>query len=165
MSPEVGYPHDFEGLLDRFGVGRDRKVWYTVLFLPESIAAELPFATFPRLRVEGEIADVPVEGAWMPTGDRRRYFIVAPRVLKAGGDGGVGVGDLVRMRFRIADQNAVDVPPELAAALACIADARTAWDALTPGKQRGLTHRVHGAKSAETRARRVAEVISIIVDR
>jgi hypothetical protein len=26
--------HSFEGPIDRFGVGKSRKVWYTVLFLP-----------------------------------------------------------------------------------------------------------------------------------
>lgn len=155
----VPYVHSFEGPIDRFGVGKTRKVWYTVLFLPQDLEKELPFATFPRLRVDGEIADLPVEGAWMPTGDGRRYFIVAPRVLK-GAD--VGVGDLVEMRFGIADQTAVDVPVELAAALAHCPNAQVAWLALTPGKQRGLTHRIHGAKAPGTRRRRTDEVIAIL---
>jgi len=149
--------YDFEGRIDRFGVGRERKVWYTVLFLPDGLATALPFGRFPRLRVEGEIADVPVAGAWMPTGDGRRYFIVSPRVLK---DAGVGLGDLVEMRFGIADQDAVDVPAALADALVRDEGARAAWDALTPGRRRGLAHRVHGARTPETRARRVAEVIA-----
>lgn len=156
------YPCSFEAPLDRFGVGRERKVWYTVVFLPAALEAELPFAAHSRLRVEGEIAEVPVEGAWMPAGDGRRYFIVAPRVLK---DAGVAVGDLVEMRFRIADQDAVDVPPELAAELTADPDARAAWDALTPGKRRGLTYRVHGAKARATRMRRVAEVMAMLVIR
>lgn len=149
----------FEGTIDRFGVGRTRKVWYTVLFLPHELEAKLPFVQFPRLRVKGEIGESPVEGAWMPTGDGRRYFIVAPRVLRVLKHLGVGLGDLVDMRFRIADQNAVDVPPELTAALAANPRAYKAWGALTAGKQRGLTHRIHPAKTEETRARRVAEVL------
>jgi len=156
----TAYPHVFEADLDRFGVGRTRKVWYTVLFLPADLAATLPFADHPRLRIEGEIADVPVEGAWIPTGDGRRYVIVAPRVLK---DAGVGIGDRVEMRFRIADQAAVDVPPELAAAIARDAAAQQAWAALTPGKRRGHAHRVRDAKGEATRARRVAEVITLLV--
>ena len=155
----VSYLHSFEGPIDRFGVGKTRKVWYTVLFLPPDLEAELPFAVYPRLRVEGEIADLPVEGAWMPTGDGRRYFIVAPRVLKGAE---IGVGDMVEMRFGIADQTAVEVPAELAAALKQSPDAQEAWQALTPGKQRGLTHRVHGAKAPETRRRRTDEVIAIL---
>lgn len=155
----LGYPYSFEGPVDRFGVGKTREVWYTVLFLPSELAASLPFATHPRLRVEGEIADLPVEGAWMPTGDGRRYFIVAPRVLKGAS---LGVGDIVEMRFGIADQNAVDIPPELTSALNRSPASRGAWEALTPGKQRGLTHRIHGAKTSATRRRRVDEVIEIL---
>lgn len=155
----VPYLHSFEGPIDRFGVGKTRKVWYTVLFLPPDLESELPFAIYPRLRVEGEIADLPVEGAWMPTGDGRRYFIVAPRVLKGAT---VGVGDMVEMRFGIADQTAVDVPADLAAALARCPKAQGAWLALTPGKQRGLTHRIHGAKALATRRRRTDAVIAIL---
>mgnify|MGYP001766017924 CR=1 FL=1 len=75
---EFGFPHRFEGPLDRFGVGRERKVWYNVLLLPAAWESVLPFESFPRLRVKGEIADLPFEGAWIPTGDGRRYVIVAP---------------------------------------------------------------------------------------
>lgn len=151
------YDYSFEGLIERFGVGKTRTIWYTVLLLPTDMHAELPFARYPRLRVDGEIADIPVTGAWMPTGGGRRYFIVAPRVMK---DAAVGVGDLVEMRFKIADQDAVDMPSELMAALLADPMAMAAWEALTPGRKRGLTHRVHSAKSLATRARRVAEVVT-----
>lgn len=156
-----GYPHAFEAPLSRFGVGRTRKLWYTVLFLPPAIEPALPFAAHPRLRVEGEIAELPAEGAWMPTGDNRRYFMVSPKILKAAQ---LAIGDTVEMRFRIADQGAVDVPPELAAALAADPAARGAWAALTPGGRRGFAHLVHGAKASATRARRVADVLAAIRD-
>ncbi|HEX8555924.1 MAG TPA: DUF1905 domain-containing protein, partial [Sphingomonas sp.] len=109
------YPHTFEGPLDGFGVGRERKVWYNVLFLPDELAATLPFDRHPRLRVEGELAELPIAGAWMPTGDARRYIIVPARIMK---EAEIGIGDMVEMRFAIADQDAVDVPPELTHALA-----------------------------------------------
>lgn len=156
-----GYPHVFETRLERHGVGRTRKLWYNVVFLPVELVAELPFRAHPRLRVEGEIADLPIEGAWMPTGDGRRYLIVAPRLLQ---EAGVAIGDLVEVRLRVADQDAVDMPPELAAALAAHADARTAWDGLCAGKRRVFAHRVSAAKSPATRARRVAEVMEVLKD-
>lgn len=155
----AGYPHEFDGPLRRFGVGRNRQIYYTVLFIPPELKAALPFATYPRLRVEGEIADLPVEGAWMPAGDGRHYSIVAARVLRAVNG---KVGTVLGMRFRIADQNAVDVPPELAAALMEDAQAYALWEALTPGRRRGLTHRIHSAKSADTRKRRTADVIALL---
>jgi hypothetical protein len=146
------YPHDFEGRIERFGVGRDRKVWYKVLFLPERFEAVPPFDRLATVRVDGEMADVPVAGAWMPTGDGRRWFIVSPHVLRTAE---IKLGSVVEMRFRIDDQNRVDVPDALAAALANDADARAAWDALTPGKRRGLAHGVKAAKSPETIRKRV----------
>jgi hypothetical protein len=134
-------------------------VWYTVLFLPDELAAVLPFDRHPRLRVEGEIADVPVQGAWMPTGDGRRYFMVSPAVLKAARP---EPGQLLEMRFRIDDQERVDVPEALAAALARDGEAVAAWDALTPGKRRGIAHLVASGPTAPTQARKVAEVIEAL---
>lgn len=151
------YPHVFEAPLRRHGVGRERVIWYVVLFLPPHLEGDLPFARYPRLRVEGEIGDVPVAGAWMPTGDGHRYFIVSPTVRKATG---ARLGTMLEMRFRIADQDAVEILDVLARALAAEPRARLAWDALTPGYQRGLAHRVNAAKTDPTRDRRVAEVIA-----
>ena len=156
-----GLPSSFEAPIDRFGVGRERKIWYNVLFLPPALENVLPFAVYPRLRVEGEIADVPFEGGWIPTGDGRRYVIVSPRILR---DARTGVGEIVEMRFKIADQTAVDVPAELLAALRENPDVNDIWRLLTPGKRRAFTHRVHGTKSASTRARRVAEIIAALRD-
>ncbi len=149
------YPHTFEAPLERWGVGRARKVWYTVLFLPTDLERMLPFDRYPRLRIEGEIADVPVTGAWMPTGEGRRYFIVSPAVLKAARP---EPDELVEMRFRIDDQDRVDVPEELAAALARNGPAAAFWDTLTPGKRRGLAHFVNAVRTPPIRRRKAAEV-------
>lgn len=150
------FPYRFEGPLARHGVGRSKVIWYTVLFLPHELEPELPFDEHPRLRVDGEIADVPVQGAWMPTGDGRRYFMISPAVLKAVKP---EPGQLLEMRFRIDDQDRVDVPDALAAALRTDAKAAAAWEGLTPGKRRGLAHFVGAAKTAPTQARKVAEVM------
>lgn len=160
MSP--AYPFAFEAPLRRHGVGKgERVLWYAVLFLPPELAAALPFARHPRLRVEGEVMDVPVAGAWMPTGDGRRYFIVSPAVRKAAQ---AGPGTLLEMRFRIADQDAVEVPDALRQALSADPAAQAAWDALLPGRRRGLAHSVAAAKTDPTRARRVAEVLAALRD-
>lgn len=78
MIADSAYPFTFEAEIERFGVGRVRKVWYNVLFLPDTLATRLPFASHSRLRIEGEIADVPIANAFMPAGDGRHYVIVAP---------------------------------------------------------------------------------------
>jgi hypothetical protein len=153
------YPHAFEAPLERHGVGRTRKVWYNVLFLPAATAAQLPLATHPRLRVEGEIADVPVANAFIPAGDGRHYVIVSPEVIAAAA---LRPGQRVEMRFRIADQDAVAVPADLARALARDSAAHAAWGALTVGRRRALSHFVDGAKQAATRGRRIAAVLAAV---
>jgi uncharacterized protein YdeI (YjbR/CyaY-like superfamily) len=62
----------------------------------------------------------------------------------------------------VADQHAVTVPDELAAALRHERAAARAWEALTPGKRRGFAHRVAAAKATETRRRRVDEVLAAL---
>lgn len=154
------YPYSFEAEIEKFGVGKKRKIWYNVLFLPDKLKAELPFAEHPRLRVEGEIADVPIANAFIPAGDGRNYVIVAPGVLE---DGEVTLGDRVEMRFRIADQDHVDVPPELTAALESDSEAKRAWEALTPGKKRMVAQHVLSAKTDSTRNRRIEEAVEAVL--
>lgn len=154
------YPYSFEAEIEKFGVGKTRKIWYNVLFLPAELKAELPFAEYPRLRIEGEIADVPIANAFIPAGDGRSYVIVAPSVLE---DGEVTLGGRVEMRFRIADQNHVNVPPELTAALERHSEAKRAWEALTPGKRRMVAQHVLSAKTEATRNRRTDEAIDAVM--
>lgn len=153
------FTHSFEDLISLHGVGVKKVLTYKVLFMPPRFESELPFKEFPRLRVEGEIADVPVRGAWMPVGDGRRYFIVSPDIKE---QTGLDVGDVVEMRFRIDDQDFVDVPRSLE--LAILEDERVSerWDGLTAGKKRMFTFHVSSAKTAPTEAKRIAEAMEAI---
>lgn len=153
------FPHVFEATIERHGVGRRRKIWYNVVFLPERLRAELPFERYPRLRIEGEIADVPIANAFIPAGGGSYYLIVGPNVLR---DGDTAVGDVVEVRFRIADQNHVDVPPELRRAIDADERSADAWDELTPGRRRMLAQHVLSAKTAPTRSRRVGEALDAL---
>ncbi|MEM6907819.1 MAG: YdeI/OmpD-associated family protein [Pseudomonadota bacterium] len=155
------YPYEFEAQIERFGVGVKRVIWYNVLMLPDHLQSELPFDEYPRLRVEGEIADIPIANAFMPTGDGRNYVIVAPNVLK---QAGVGLGDTVEMRFKIADQDHVDLPEALELALKRRTEASNAWDAITPGKKRMLAQHVLSAKTDKTRSKRVSEALEALVN-
>ncbi|MEM6506371.1 MAG: YdeI/OmpD-associated family protein [Planctomycetota bacterium] len=155
------YPHTFETAIDRFGVGKTKVLWYTVVFLPDDLRPELPFDQYPRLRVEGEIEEVPIANAFIPTGDGRYYLIVSPRVLK---NAGVEVGDAVRVRFRVADQNHVEVPAALQRAIKADSKAASAWAALTPGKKRMLAQHVVSAKTGKTQAKRLAETLEALID-
>jgi hypothetical protein len=146
--------YDFE-----FCVPIVRHMTHTVVMLPERLFASLPFEQFPRLRVEGEIAEIPFEGAWQPTANGERYLMVPKRVLS---EAGVGLGSMVDMRFRIGNQDAVDVPDALLVALENDDDALQKWETLTSGAKRSFAYRVNCAKTLPTIAKRVEEVIGMV---
>lgn len=133
-----------------------RQLSYKVLFASSALERELPFAAHPRLRIEGEIEDVPVQLAWQPSSGRGHYVMVSPAVMKALG---VSLGDEVTLRFNLAPQDAVEVPEELRALVDGTARRKELWSALTPGRRRGLSHFVASAKTAPTRSRRAALVV------
>ncbi|MEM9915793.1 MAG: YdeI/OmpD-associated family protein [Planctomycetota bacterium] len=155
------YPHKYETTVERFGVGKTKVLWYTVVFLPDEIRSDLPFDRYPRLRVEGEIEEVPIANAFMPTGDGRYYLIVSPKVLK---DAEVEVGDVVRIRFRVADQNHVEVPPALQRAINVDHQVAKAWDTLTPGRKRMLAQHVMSAKTPKTQTKRLNEALEALIE-
>lgn len=159
MSAEL-YPFAFEGEIVRHGVGAARQVFYRVLFLPDALAAALPFKAHPRLRFEGEVAEQPIAAAWIPAGGGRWYAILSPDLLKAAD---AKVGDIVEMRFRVDDQNRVDAPQELLDAIAADAEgAAELWSAATPGAKRALAQLVGSARTAPTRAKRVAKALDVL---
>ena len=148
------YPHSFEGCVETHDVGSERYV-YTVCWIPDEVARELPLEENPRLRVEGEINDVPFAGALHPVRGRW-YVLLSKAFLKEALPEG---GSELEVRFRVADQDAVDVPDELADLLEVRPTARAAWEALTPGKRRFLAHPVASAKRPDTRRRRAEKVV------
>ena len=147
--------HEFGAPLSMHGVGKSRVIWYQVLFMPEALAKQLLLRAHPRLRVRGEIIDIPVAGAWMPVGDGRHYFIVSPAVRKGTG---ARLGDMLDMRFIVDDQERVDVPAALEEALAAKPELRAVWQEHSAGKRRGHAHQVAQAKSIPPAQRRVQQV-------
>lgn len=79
---------------------------------------------------------------------------------KATGRGG---GDEVEVRLDVDDApRVVEVPADLAVELAKDAAAKAAWDRLSYSRQRAHAEPITAAKSAETRARRVAKVLAAL---
>ena len=151
------FEHEFDAPVTHHDVGSDR-YRYTVVYVPDAVAASLPLDEHPRLRINAEVDDYPLDAALSPVRGQW-YILLSKKMLSAIGR---RVGDTVTVRFRIADQNAVEVPESLLAALRGDAQMQPLWDALTPGKQRSLAYRVGSAKSPETQARRIAEVFDIM---
>ena len=152
------YPHSFEASITEHDVGSRRYV-YTVVFVPPETIAQLPMDEHPRLRVTGEIDELPFEAALTPVGGRW-YLLLSKKTLKKLGK---SLGDEVTVSFEIGEQDAVDVPTELARALGEDMAVKELWDQQTPGKQRGLAYRVASAKRAKTREKRVAEVFEVLL--
>lgn len=146
------FTHEFEGHVERHGNGR---AIYHIVYLPEDVAVSLPFAEHPRLRVSAELNDFPIEGAFVPHGDGRWHLHIGKRVLKATE---LQFGDRISVRFAIADQDAVDIPQILQAALDDNPTFASLWSELTPGKQRGYSYRIGQAKRLETQEKRILEL-------
>jgi hypothetical protein len=149
------YPHEFEAPIVHHDIGTYR---YTVVFLPDDLARLLPFDRHPRLRMSGEIGDVPFRGAWQPV--RGRWFVMLSKAALR--EAGLSPGDIASVRFRVEDQAEVELPDLLRRALETDAAACAGWKALTPGKRRGLAHRIASARTAPTASRRLAEVLAAL---
>ena len=146
------FPHSFSGPIEHHDLGSYR---YTVLWLPEDVAAALPLAEHPRLRISGEFNEEPCRGAWQPCRGRW-YLMLGKPLLKATG---LSVGRTAELRFRVEPQDEAETPPVLTAALAGNEAAAARWATLTPGKRRALGHHVASAKTGATVVRRVAQAM------
>lgn len=147
MSDEAGAPDwcVFEGRVEPRRTGR---ATYTILPLPAEAAADLAGAR----RVEGEIAEHPVNLALSRAAEVEGPFLWTGRSLLD--RIGLEPGRPVEVRLRAAPEAEVEVPDDLAHALRA-GDATAAWEALTPGRQRGALYGLATAKRPETRARRI----------
>ncbi len=148
------YPHVFEAEIVPHNVG----YLHTVVFLPPQFFPQLPLDKHPRLRISGEINNYPFEGAWQPVRGRW-YLMLSKKLLK---QTGLAIGDIAEVRFRVEDQDAVDVPEELSQAIATNDAVQSYWDSISSGKKRGLAYYVSSAKRAATRERRVNDVMAAL---
>lgn len=141
----------FEGVVEPLVLGR---ATYTILRLPAPVARAL--ASGGARRVEGEINDHPVNLALARAPDLDDVFLWAGRSLLD--RVGATPGARVEVRLRPAAADIVDTPDDLSLALRQ-AGQTDRWQALTPGKRRGLLYQIDSARTATTRARRIAALI------
>jgi hypothetical protein len=127
---------------------------YTIVRLPPAVAAALG----PARRVEGEFAEHPVNLAITrgPAEVIEGPFLWAGRSLMD--RTGLAPGTVFEARLRPAPEDGVEVPGDVALALRS-GGVLDAWEALTPGKRRGLLYKIDTAKRAETRAARIAALV------
>jgi hypothetical protein len=152
----MSYEFEFVARITKYDQGR---YGLKVIYLPEELESQLPFAERPRVRVRGEIEEVPFSGAWQP-GAGRKFLMVSKQMMKARK---LNLGDWASVRFHLDDPEKVDVPEELEAAILKNKAAKKVWDGLTAGKKRNFVVLVGSAKGKETRLKRTAKAIEILL--
>jgi hypothetical protein len=87
-----------------------------------------------------------------------RYLLGASAAVRA--EAGISAGQTLTVSVEVdTAPRTVEVPDDLAAALATSPEAAAAWDALTYSQQRQHAEAVLAAKKPETRERRVSTII------
>jgi Bacteriocin-protection, YdeI or OmpD-Associated/Domain of unknown function (DUF1905) len=124
--------------------------------LPADVAAAIGGRA--RIAVAGTINGVPFRGSTMPMGDGRHC--VGFRKDERARAGGVETGDTVTIEIARDDEpRTVDVPADLADALAADAAVQAAFDAMSYTHRKEWAAAVAGAKRPETRARRIVQAV------
>jgi hypothetical protein len=143
----------FEAVLGA-GVG-DRPA----VVLPAEVAAAMGGRA--RIPVAGTINGIAFRGSTMPLGDGRHC--VGFRKDTREEAGGIDVGETVAIEIRRDDApRTVDLPEDLAAALAAEPGLRDAFDAMSYTHRREWVEAVEEAKRPETRARRIAKAVAAV---
>lgn len=128
---------------------------YTVLPIPDDVAETLQAQGAKR--VEGEINDHPVNLAIATSPAIDGFFLWAGKSLLD--EIGIAPGDRFEVTLRKANADKVEMPDDVILALRQ-AERSDLWNALTPGKQRGLLHGINTAKRPETRIKRITKMVS-----
>lgn len=151
---------DWHSFLGRIELMEWGKSTYTVLPIPDEVAVALNSAGAKR--VEVELNDHPFNMALTKSPAIAGTFIYTGKtILHAAG---ISPGEEIEVRLCKANPDLVDVPEDVMLAIRAAARSDT-WSALTPGKQRGLLHIVNTAKRAETRAKRIVQLIAVLSER
>jgi hypothetical protein len=141
----------FDAVVEPLDWGRT----YTIVRLPPEVATALGDAR----RVDGEFAEHPVNLAITRAPVVDGPFLWAGKSLLT--RAGLVPGQVFEARLRPAPDDAVETPQDVLNALRS-GGVLDAWEALTPGRRRGLLYRIDTAKRPETRAKRITEVVNAL---
>jgi hypothetical protein len=123
--------------------------------VPRHVAAKLGLKGMPK--IQAVIAGSQYRGSLMPMGDGTYCLGVLKSIQEAAG---VGFGDTITVQLELdAAPRIVEVPPDLARALARDKKAKAAFDALSYTNRKEIAFSLTGAKRPETRERRLAQAM------
>lgn len=110
------------------------------------------------VRVKCLINGVAADRALMPTKSGFHILVLGGDLRKKAGI--KKPGDLVQVELWLdPEPDRITIPEELAETLDFIPEMKAAWDKLTPGMQRSMCYWVGSAKTAPTKAKRIAELL------
>ncbi|HEX6200242.1 MAG TPA: YdeI/OmpD-associated family protein [Thermoanaerobaculia bacterium] len=128
---------------------------WTFVTLPKNASEALPGRG--RVPVQGTINGFAFRSSVFPDGKGSHQMMVNGDMRTGGG---VGQGDTARFVLEPAsDEVAVEVPPDLEAALAADPAARERFDAVTPKARAEWVAWIEGAQQQATRERRLAKTL------
>jgi uncharacterized protein YdeI (YjbR/CyaY-like superfamily) len=102
------------------------------------------------------------KSAWSPLNKKRVERLIADGLMTAAGMKQIDIAKTNGLWNAHAATEAMTMPPELKKALNGNASAKKNWPTYTASQQKAFLRMVDGAKTAETRAKRVARVLEIV---
>ncbi len=128
----------------------------TLVPVPRQVAAKLGLKGMPK--VQAVIAGQPYRGSLMPMGDGTYCLGVLKSIQEAAG---VKQGDTVTVELELdTARRVVELPADLAKAIARDKEASAAWDKLSFTNKKEMARGLEEAKKPETRERRLAAAIA-----
>jgi hypothetical protein len=133
----------------------------TLVPIPKEVAAKLGLRGMPK--IQAVIAGTPYRGSLMPMGDGSYCLGVLKSIQEAAG---VGYGDTITIDLELdAAPRTVELPADLAKALARDEKATAAWEALAYTNKKEMARSLEEAKRPETRERRLAGALEALRSR
>lgn len=148
--------YKFEATLERPEM---RGAW-TFLRIPFSVAEE--FGVKGQVPVKGTISGVPYENFLLPQGEGVHILVVKKEIRDRAG---VTAGDRAEVTLeRDAAPRQVEEPEELAEALKASPGGQRVYDKLGYSHRKAYCDHVRAAKRAETRQRRAAKCVELLLE-
>ena len=123
----------------------------TLVPVPRKVASELGLKGMPK--IQAVIAGIPYRGSLMPRGDGMYCLGVLKSIQQAAQ---VGPGDMVEVEIALdTAPRTVEVPRDLADALADDKKASAVWEKLSFTNRKEIARSLEEAKKPETRERRL----------
>jgi hypothetical protein len=148
--------YEFEATLER----PDMRGAWTFIRIPFNVAQE--FGVRGQAPVRGTINGIPYENFLLPQGEGVHILVVKKEIRDRAG---VTAGDVAQITLeRDTAPRQVEVPEELAEALRDSAGAQQVFDKLGYSHRKAYCDHVGEAKRAETRQRRAAKCVELLLE-